>query len=664
MAGSIWDWSQTAATNDDVDGDINWLEGQPARTVNNSARVMMQRVAQVLADISAQTSSAGSANAYTLTTASPFTAYVNGLVVGFTASFTNTSTATLNANAIGAKPIYAGGAALKGYEITSGGVYLLAYDTALNSAAGGWHMVTPPSMIADPALNPYGTAYPSWMYGIGGSSYYDIKPFARGGTFAPRGPVNFANTFPYGGLDQPMGGTFSVGAPARPGGVAGFTAPGQSAGYDEFGMSALLTQADSRPVMKRVAGTFTATTFVPTTPFALSTTAGSEVILAVGMWVRTNDSSAYNGQITSWAVNGSNEVTSITVSNWYQRGGGGSSGTPAGTYVIINPLDKIWTQLSTTFLNSFTFTGTCTSGSSTVTSVSSSAGIVPNGTLCYGIDGASSVVVPHGTVITGMNAAGTTIFLSANATTNGTVTFTATYGTDMSKAVAAEIDMHNSGPNFTPVWIEDTGDITNGSYTVSNLTLTSQWRAGLMIYGTGIGATPNYVVSVDYGTNSLRLKYPATATTVGLALKAQNQFDECGTGWDMLAANSYSNIGYLARGSWTYSFYAMGGLEDGFICRPDFLAGLPKYGFRVDGRLNGFPTVYSMAVTSDTYAYWGVTGAGATFQRGNIVFAPAGSATPAENGHATFELTSNTELKIKVKGSDGTVRSVSLTLAP
>ena len=45
-----------------------------------------------------------------------------------------------------------------------------------------------------------------------------------------------------------------------------------------------------------------------------------------------------------------------------------------------------------------------------------------------------------------------------------------------------------------------------------------------------------------------------------------------------------------------------------------------------------------------------------------LVLLPPASATPASNGDMLFELTSNTELKIKVKGSDGTVRSVSLTL--
>ena len=39
------------------------------------------------------------------------------------------------------------------------------------------------------------------------------------------------------------------------------------------------------------------------------------------------------------------------------------------------------------------------------------------------------------------------------------------------------------------------------------------------------------------------------------------------------------------------------------------------------------------------------------------------SSTPVANSSIVFQLTSNTSLTIKVKGTDGVVRSVSLTLA-
>lgn len=47
----------------------------------------------------------------------------------------------------------------------------------------------------------------------------------------------------------------------------------------------------------------------------------------------------------------------------------------------------------------------------------------------------------------------------------------------------------------------------------------------------------------------------------------------------------------------------------------------------------------------------------------NIVLSPPAAATPANNGEMTFELTSNTSLTVRVKGSDGVVRSAVLALA-
>lgn len=48
---------------------------------------------------------------------------------------------------------------------------------------------------------------------------------------------------------------------------------------------------------------------------------------------------------------------------------------------------------------------------------------------------------------------------------------------------------------------------------------------------------------------------------------------------------------------------------------------------------------------------------------GAIGFSPGASVTPVANGDVVFEFTSNTTFTIRAKGSDGTVRSVALTLA-
>jgi hypothetical protein len=150
---SIWSWSTTAATNATADSGINWAEGMAAAAVNNSARAMMQRIAALLSDVAGVTASTGSSGAYLLSTTSSFAAYTDGLIVGFTANHTNASTATLNCNSIGAKPIYAHAAALVGGEIVSAGVYIAIYDTALNSAAGGWHLLNPKPILASSAIS-------------------------------------------------------------------------------------------------------------------------------------------------------------------------------------------------------------------------------------------------------------------------------------------------------------------------------------------------------------------------------------------------------------------------------------------------------------------------------------------------------------------------------
>jgi hypothetical protein len=56
-------------------------------------------------------------------------------------------------------------------------------------------------------------------------------------------------------------------------------------------------------------------------------------------------------------------------------------------------------------------------------------------------------------------------------------------------------------------------------------------------------------------------------------------------------------------------------------------------------------------------------GTGGLYVAGPVVMVPPVSVTPNNNGEMVFQLTSNTSLVIKVKGSDGVVRSATLTLA-
>lgn len=137
-------WSTTAGSNGSIDTGVNFAEGQLPGTVNNSARGMMAALARWKKDNDGSLTTAGSANAYTLTINQTYTAYANGQRLSFKASFSNTGAATLNVTnadttAIGAKAIRAAGdIALTSGQIVSGGRYDVEYDTSANSAAGAW----------------------------------------------------------------------------------------------------------------------------------------------------------------------------------------------------------------------------------------------------------------------------------------------------------------------------------------------------------------------------------------------------------------------------------------------------------------------------------------------------------------------------------------------
>lgn len=127
---SILDWSITAADNDDADSGINWLELQAPATVNNSARGMMARIAQWIHAITGEKVSGGSANAHTLTTGLGWSA-LEPMILAFKAGYTNTGATTLNVDGLGVIDVETpAGAALTAGAITTGGVYLVAYEAA------------------------------------------------------------------------------------------------------------------------------------------------------------------------------------------------------------------------------------------------------------------------------------------------------------------------------------------------------------------------------------------------------------------------------------------------------------------------------------------------------------------------------------------------------
>ena len=70
---TIYGWSQTVADNADADDIINWRENQAPSTVNDSARGLMKRVADYIADQTptARANSARSRRVYGISLAPP-----------------------------------------------------------------------------------------------------------------------------------------------------------------------------------------------------------------------------------------------------------------------------------------------------------------------------------------------------------------------------------------------------------------------------------------------------------------------------------------------------------------------------------------------------------------------------------------------------------------
>jgi len=161
MAGSIYDWSLTPDDNQTADADINWLENQLPGTVNGSARVMMERIAELRDDLGGALTPTGTANALTITANSAFTAYQQGLRLVIKAASTNTGAVTANVNGLGSKAIRKQGSsadvALVAGDIVANGIFLLYYSTAANSGAGAWVLINP-SMAALAAIAFSGSA--------------------------------------------------------------------------------------------------------------------------------------------------------------------------------------------------------------------------------------------------------------------------------------------------------------------------------------------------------------------------------------------------------------------------------------------------------------------------------------------------------------------------
>lgn len=111
---NVTDWDTTAGNNTDVGG-ISIAENWPPENVNNAARETMAQLAAFHGDITGKLTSAGAANAYTLTTNDGIAVPAAGARYTFIANHANTGAATLAVNGGAAKSI------LKNHDVALAG---------------------------------------------------------------------------------------------------------------------------------------------------------------------------------------------------------------------------------------------------------------------------------------------------------------------------------------------------------------------------------------------------------------------------------------------------------------------------------------------------------------------------------------------------------------
>ena len=127
---TFFNWSTTAADNDDADSTINAREGWSPRVVNNAVRALMAAMAKYREDISGNLVTGGTSTAYTVTTNQTYTSLIDGITVTCRMSATSGASPTLNVDSLGAKPIaLLYGTAIPTGALLSGTVQKFTYDS-------------------------------------------------------------------------------------------------------------------------------------------------------------------------------------------------------------------------------------------------------------------------------------------------------------------------------------------------------------------------------------------------------------------------------------------------------------------------------------------------------------------------------------------------------
>ena len=190
--GGVYTWSKTPAANAGADNTVNWQEGQPPSSVNDSARAMMTSVAKYRDDISGAVVTTGTAAAYQVASNQKFDTLVNfhGQVIAFTPHVTNAAgPVTMTVDGFANLPLRTApgtelpaGILIQGtpyaatYNNTDGSLYLHGlfgnpYNVPLAAGMDYWGPTAPNSAFAFPIGQPISRTTYAALFALIGTTY-------------------------------------------------------------------------------------------------------------------------------------------------------------------------------------------------------------------------------------------------------------------------------------------------------------------------------------------------------------------------------------------------------------------------------------------------------------------------------------------------------------
>lgn len=131
-ASNVSEWSTTASSNNSSPPN-GAPENMAPSGVNDVMREMMAANARWYTDTKGSLTTAGTGNAYTLTTNSSHASLADQSMLAFTADRANTGAATLNVDSLGAKSLRIAGAALVSGDLVEDAAYAVVYNATADA---------------------------------------------------------------------------------------------------------------------------------------------------------------------------------------------------------------------------------------------------------------------------------------------------------------------------------------------------------------------------------------------------------------------------------------------------------------------------------------------------------------------------------------------------